>query len=125
MAAPVYATDLTDINLAESTTGWSALGGGGAGLSVEPDFFIQGSNCIAKQIKNELKGHHYNNGSTAQGADDHVYTWIYVSTPGTTDLLADGGLRVTIGTSDTARKEYYVAGNNPYFRGGWVCYPIR
>ncbi len=125
MAAPVYATDLTDINLAESTTGWSALGGGGAGLTVEPDFFIQGSNCIAKQIKNELKGHHYNNGSTAQGADDHVYTWIYVSTPGTTNLLTNGGLRVTIGTSDTARKEYYVAGNNTYFRGGWVCYPIR
>ncbi len=125
MAAPVYTTDLTDINLAESTTGWAALGGGGAGLTVEPDFFIQGSNCIAKQIKNELKGHHYNNGSTAQGADDHVYTWIYVSTPGTTDLLTNGGLRVTIGTSDTARKEYYVAGNNTYFRGGWVCYPIR
>jgi len=125
MAAPVYSTDLTDINLAESTTGWSALGGGGAGLSVEPDFFIQGSNCIAKQIKNETKGQHYNNGATAQGADDHVYVWLYVSTPGTTDLLTNGGLRVTLGTSGTARKEYYVAGNDTYFRGGWVCYPVR
>ena len=125
MAAPAYATDLTDINLAESTTGWSALGGGGAGLSVEPDFRIQGNSCIAKQIKNELKGQHYNNGATAQGADDHVYVWIYVSTPGTTDTLVLGGLRVTIGTSGTARKEYFVAGNDTYFRGGWVCYPIR
>jgi hypothetical protein len=125
MAAPVYSTDLTDINLAESTTGWAALGGGGAGLSVEPDFFIQGNNCIAKQVKNELKGHHYNNGATAQGTDDHVYVWIYVSTPGTTDLLTNGGLRVTLGTGTNARKEYYVAGNDTYFRGGWVCYPIR
>jgi hypothetical protein len=92
---------------------------------VEPDFFIQGNNCIAKQIKGETKGHHYNNGATAQGADDHVYIWIYVSTPGTTDLLTNGGLRVTLGTSGTARKEYYVAGSDTYFRGGWVCYPIR
>ena len=125
MAAPVYATDLTDINLAESITGWSALGGGGAGLSAEPDFRIQGLTCVAKQIKAETKGQHYNNGATAQGADDHVYVWLYAATPGTTDLLTNGGLRVTVGTSGTARKEYYVAGNDTYFRGGWICYPIR
>lgn len=125
MGAPVYNTDLNDITLSESTTGWSALGGGASGLSLEPDFFIQGSNCIAKQIKAETKGHHFSNGATAQGADDHVYVWVYVSTPGTTDLLTNGGLRVTIGTSGTARKEFYVAGKDTYFRGGWVCYPIR
>jgi len=125
MAAPSYATDLTDINLAESTSGWAALGGGASGLSVEPDFTIQGSNCIAKQIKSETKGHHYNNGSTSQGADDHVFVWLYVSTPGTTDSLTNGGLRVTIGTSGTARKEFYVAGNDTYAKGGWFCYPVR
>jgi len=126
MAAPSYATDLTDITLSESTTGWAALGGGASGLSLEPDFTIQGSNCIAKQIKAETKGHHYNYGSgIAMGADDHVFVWNYVSTPGTPDLLANGGIRVTMGTGSTARKEFYVAGSDTYFRGGWVCYPVR
>lgn len=124
MAVPTYATDLTDITLSESTTGWTALGGGASGLSLEPDFTIQGSNCIAKQIKAETKGHHFNDGTVSLGADDHIFTWIYVSTPGTTDTLVNGGLRVTIGTSGTARKEFYVAGNNTYAKGGWFCYPI-
>jgi hypothetical protein len=125
MAVPSYATDLVDITLSESTTSWTALGGGASGLSVEPDFTIQGSNSIAKQIKAELKGHHFSNGATAQSATDHVFVWLYVSTPGTTDTLALGGLRVTIGTASTARKEFYVAGNDTYTKGGWFCYPIR
>lgn len=125
MAAPVYSTDLTDITTSESTTGWSALGGGASGLSVEPDFTIQGSNCIAKQIKAETKGHHFSNGTTTIGAADHIFIWLYVSTPGTTDTLANGGLRITTGTAAGNRFEYYVAGNDTYAKGGWFCYPLR
>lgn len=124
MAAPSYTTSLVDITDAESTTNWNAVGGGASGLSVEPDFTIQGSNCIAKQIKAETKGHLFNNGATAQADLDHVYTWVYVSTPSTTDTLLNGGLRITIGSGTGARKEFYVAGLDTYAKGGWKCYPI-
>ena len=52
MAAGTYSTDLTDITLCEATTGFSALGGGGAGLGAGVDFAIQGTNAVDKQVSN-------------------------------------------------------------------------
>ena len=125
MAAPIYSTDLITIADAESTTGWSALGGGASGLAVEPDFTIQGSNSIAKQIKAELKGHGYQDATarTCSGSN-HAFVWVYVATPGTIDTLANGGLRVTLGANTTNRREWTVNGKEEYKLGGWKCYIV-
>ena len=59
MAAPTYGIDLTTLNTAESTTGWSDLnvaGGGGGALSIEIDFAIQGDNAITRQVSNNTRG---------------------------------------------------------------------
>ena len=129
MAAPSYATDLVDINAsAESVTSWSALGGGGAGLSADPDFAIQPTNSVTKQVSGAatLKGMVYEFGSTrTQATNDHIYQWIYATCPGLIDTLANGGMRVSVGTSDTALNEYYIRGSATYAAGGWVCEPVR
>ena len=127
MVAPTVTTDLFNITTSESTTGWSALGGGAAGLTQETDFYIQGSFCTSKQITGAgtLKGQVYDNGtgvdiSTASG--NTCYIWIYMSTNQLPDTTALGGLRVRVGSGGSATavyKEFYVYGSDTYARGGW------
>jgi hypothetical protein len=127
MAAQSITTDLTLVNNAEPGTlgDWSALGGGQAGTSEETDYFIQGSTSISKQVKQETKGMHADAGSSQTfGTGDHVYVWMYSTTPGAGDTRANGGLRITLGASSNARDEFYVNGSDTYKYGGWICYPV-
>lgn len=128
MTAQSITTDLTTINTADPGTlaSWAALGGGQAGLAEETDYAVQGTTSISKQVKQETKGMHADNGTGISfTASDHVYTWLYATTPGATDLRANGGLRVTMGASAAARSEYYVNGRDFYRYGGWICYPVN
>lgn len=127
MAAISITTDLVTINTADPGTlgSWAALGGGQAGLAEETDFAVQGTTSISKQVKQETKGMHADNGAGISfSAGQHVYTWLYATTPGATDLRVNGGLRVTLGASGTARSEYFVNGRDFYRYGGWICYPV-
>ena len=128
MAVAAYTTDLTDIDLAETTTGWAALGGGGAGLSASPDFAMQGTNCVDKQITAANKGQVFDNGTgITMGANDHVFVWLFVATPGLTDTRALEGAVVVVGSTTANYNAFHVEGNNTYGAGGrvGVCYPIR
>ena len=130
MAAPAYTEDLTDIDtgLAETTTGYAAYGGGGAGLGAGPDYAMQGTNCVDKQVTNAEKGILYDKGSgITMGAGDHVFIWLFNATPGVTDSLVNRGAVVNIGNSTTAFVKYHVEGNNTYGAGGRVgkCYCIN
>lgn len=128
MVAPSYTEDLTDITLAESTTDWSALGGGGGGLGVGADFSMQGTYCVDKQITNAHKGQVYNYGTTiTPGANTHFFVWLFLATPGLADTLQVGGLTVAMGTAETAYNEFHVEGKDTYGAAGRVgkCYPIR
>lgn len=127
MTAQSITTDLTLIANAEPGTlaSWTALGGGASGLAEETDYAVQGQTSISKQVKLETKGMHANNGSGISfAANAHVYVWMYSTTPGALDTRPNGGLRVTLGASGTARSEYYVNGRENYRYGGWICYPI-
>ena len=127
MAAQSITTDLTLVNTADPGTlgDWAALGGGQAGLAEETDYFIQGSTSISKQVKQETKGMHADAGASQTfGTGDHVYVWMYSTTPGAGDIRANGGLRITLGASATARDEFYVNGSDFYKYGGWICYPV-
>lgn len=127
MAAPSYATDLTDISLAESTTGWSAYGGGASGLAVNPDSSMQGTNGVGKQITAADKGQYFDNGSgITLGTGDHIWQWLFCTTPGLTDTRANKGASIYIGTSSANYCQYHVEGNNTYGAVGRVgkCYTI-
>lgn len=128
MAAPSYTEDLTDITLAENTTGWSALGGGASGLAAGVDFAMQGTNCVDKQVTASEKGQVYDNGSTiTPGANEHFFVWVFLATPGQTDTRANRGLTIAIGTSTTAYNKFHVEGNDTYGNIARVgkCYAIR
>jgi len=128
MASPNYTEDLTDISLAQSTSSYSAYGGGGAGLGTGADFAMQGTLCVDKQITNADKGILYNNGSTAGavGSGVHVFQWLYCATAGLTDTIANNGTSIGIGTGTSAFCKYHVEGNDTYGAAGRVarCYPI-
>jgi len=127
VAAPSYTEDLTDINLAESTTGWDAYGGGNDGLSAGADFAQQGTNCIDKQITGADKGHFYDNGTgITLGTGDHIFIWHFCATPGITDSIQNKGASVLVGSSSTAYCQYHVAGNDTYGAAGRVarCYVV-
>lgn len=127
MATASYTTDLSDITLAESTTGWSALGGGASGLGVGADFSMQGTFCVDKQVTASEKGQVYDPGANVTiAAGRHVYTWLFLATPGLADTLAARGLTVAIGSSTTAYCKYHVEGSDTYGAAGRVarCYPV-
>ncbi len=127
MAAPSYLEDLTDINLAEATTNWSAYGGGGAGLSASPDLSMQGTNCVDKQVTNADKGAYFDNGSgITLGTNEHVFVWLFCGTPGLTDTIQNKGVSVLLGNTGSRYTAYHVAGNDTYGAAGrvGVCYPI-
>jgi len=127
MAAPSYTEDLTDITLAEATTGFSAYGGGASGLGTGADLAMQGNLCVDKQITNADKGMYYDNGAgITLGAGDHVFVWLFNATPGLADTLALKGASILVGTGSNAYCQYHVEGNDTYGAAGRVakCYAI-
>lgn len=129
MTAAAYTTDLTagEITTAESTTGWSALGGGASGLGTGADFAMQGTLCVDKQITAAEKGQVYDPGANQTiAAGRHVFTWVFLATPGLADTIAARGLTVAIGSSTSAYCKYHVEGSDTYGAAGRVarCYPV-
>jgi hypothetical protein len=138
MAAPVYNVDLTDIDLCEATTNFSALGGGGAGLGAGVDFAIQGTNCVDKQVTDSggspptQKGMVSDFGSgISMGAEDHVFMWLFAATPGILEPLTGftagqlHGKTVTIGTATNALNNYAVDGSDTQPEGGNKAYAVK
>lgn len=124
MAVPLYDEDLTDIDMAQSTTGWSAFGGGGAGIGTGADFAIQSTLAIDKQITAADKGMMHNDATVSLGANDHIIGWVYAATPGICDLIANHGGYLAIGTGTGDFNKYAVFGNDTRPEGGnkpWVC----
>lgn len=128
MAVAVYSTDLLDITLAETITGWVALGGGASGLGTGADFAMEGSLCVDKQVTASEKGQLFSNATgITPGASEHFFVWIFLATPGVAATLVNRGLAVVIGSATTAYVAFHVEGSDTYGAVGRVgkCYPIR
>jgi hypothetical protein len=130
MAAPVYATDLTNINLVETsggTTNWTAIGSGGAGLNSETDYYIQGDGCISKNgWTAATKGMIYSAGATTIASGDAVFIWLKQNNRNLLDTKANGGGQFIIGSGTAAYDHYYIDGNNVEGAdlAGWRNYAI-
>lgn len=129
MADATYSTDLTaltsDPDTGESTNNWAALGGGAAGLNVETEYFIQGSNCISKNAwgtgtKGQVED---TTGATLTASSGNaVYTWVTHHTPGSLDLKSNGGITICMGSSANTLNRYYYAGSDTVDYGApWIC----
>lgn len=126
MATPSYTTDLTDINTAESTSGWAELSGhtGGSAPSQEGDYYIQGSYCISQSSSKTgtKSGLQYDYGSNISiSTGDCFFFWQIWLAGNSMDTFANGGLRVGVG-STSGNMNFWKSGGkdfgrNPY--GGW------
>lgn len=127
MAAPAYTTDLADITLSETVTGWSALGGGQSGLNDETDYFIQGNQCVSKNgFTASTRGHIFSAGATTITAGSAVFLWIKQNNRNLMDTQALGGTQALIGSSTSAYDQFYVDGNDSEGSAlaGWRTYAV-
>lgn len=126
MVAATYTSDLADINLFESTTGITAYGGGGAGLGAGPDYSIEGTNAVDKQVSASEKGFLYTAGAAFTiGADDHFFEWIIVGTPGLADTRDNRGIHLCIGDDTSNFVKFHVNGVDTLPKGGIQPYAVR
>lgn len=123
MAAPSYATDLTDIY---TDTGNFVTVGGGRVTASETDDYIQGNNCWSHDpFSSGIEGGVHDT-VTAQtiATDDAVFVWTKCDVAATLATHAAGGIQVLIGNAATALKAFYVLGSDDYQYGGWKCIPV-
>jgi len=129
MAAPSYATDLTDITTGFTETDWGLIteGGGGQNAITAPDTddFIQGTNAVSRNpFSSSIRGLIYDRATITVAADDAVYHWWKADVAQALETFAAGGVHLVHGISATAYKKFYVAGSDTYELGGWRCTPI-
>ena len=130
--ALVVTTDLSVITTAEVITGWSAIGAQSPAL--EPDFFVQGSNCVSRAVSGAgvVKGMVFDNGSgidftTGTHKDKLVYIWLKVNTAQLAETQANAGITVRLCTTSATAdyREWNVDGKNTIpATDGWICYVI-
>lgn len=126
MVAATYTSDLTDIFLFESTTSVGAYGGGSAGLGASPDYAIQGTNAVDKQVSASEKGFMYDNVSNFTiGADDHFFIWLVLGVYGLADTRDNRGIHVAVGDDTSNFVKFHVNGSDTLPAGGIKPYAIR
>ena len=134
MAAPLYAHDLTDIDLAEVIGSWTVSnfsGGGGAAAAPGADLAMQGAACIDRQVSTHERGIVWDDGAPITGATAagvHIFQWLYVATPGITATIGSRGAWVQAGSGAVTNcVQFLVEGSDTYGASGRVgkCYPYR
>jgi hypothetical protein len=127
MAAPAYATDLTDIVVPPMNTGdWGAFGGGASGLNAETDYYLIDSDCLSKNAwASDYKGMVYDNVTDVTvAAGDGVFVWLTHLTPNSLATEAAGGLRIVCADANTESTfdEWYVGGSDTIvYDDRWLC----
>jgi len=128
MAAPVYATDLTDFWVTGGTTTVTAIGTGGAGLgNPETDFFIQSTSCVSKAAwTNATKGFIIDGvaGNFTVPTDGAVIAFMKYDAAGSLDTKANGGLQMIIGSTSSAYYHFYVGGKTTLAFDSWIPYTV-
>lgn len=127
MTAASYSTNLVEIvgdTQTNSTTNWSALGGGASGLNAgETDVFLEQAQCMSKNaFASTRKGMIYDSGSDQGGSGtDGAYSfWVTHLTPNSLDTKAGAGIDVLIGSSSSAYRHFHVGGSDTIPFLGWV-----
>lgn len=123
MAAAAYTTDLTVLSSAQTTTGWAEPGTWTSGglPAAETDYFINGTACVSKTFNSvSLGGLVYTAGAGVTIPTDGAFLcWQYFAAPNALNTLANGGIRLIVGSSTAAFKSWYLGGSNTYQYGGW------
>lgn len=132
MTVATYNTNLTELvgdTQTNSTTGWTALGGGAAGLNAaETDYFIEQAQCLTKNaFASATKGMIYDTGSDAGGSGtDGAYSiWMTHTAPNSLATRTSGGMRFLIGSGSGAYRHYYIGGSDTMTFLKWVFGAVK
>jgi hypothetical protein len=127
MTAATYTSNLVDVFLFESTTGVTAYGGGAAGLTAEPDFAMEGTNAVDKQITSSAdKGFMFAAAAVFNIGDyDHFYEWIYSAIFGINDTRDNHGIHLSMGDDTSNFVKFSVDGIDTLPLGGAKPYVVR
>ncbi len=106
---------------------WEASGGGGS-IVEDTDIFIEGSTSVAEQISTSRRVMLYDNGSTIDISNSHIYIWVNCGIVGLLDLKSNGGMTVRCtGPTSTNFVEWYVGGSDSWpssIQGGWTMFVV-
>lgn len=127
MTVATYTSDLALISLFEDTTGISNYGGGGGAAAADPDYAIEGTNAINKQVNATERGFLFVDagGAWTIGADDHFYIWVVVGTYGLADTRDLRGICVAMGDDTSNFVQFHVNGGDTLPLGGMIPYAVR
>ena len=134
MAAPSYGHDLVTVSKAESTTNYAQiniLGGGGGTLGAGPDYAMQGTNAVDRQVTTNNRGIGFDDPggplTAASNGTNHVYVWFTVATAGLVDNIATDGTWVYLGAGASNGMQFHVDGSETYGSQGRIarCYVVQ
>jgi hypothetical protein len=127
MAAPSYTTDLVTYNDATSATGWGEATGmaTSAGPGVDTDLAIHGSICISQDRHGPgLSSQVFTGTGPTLPTNGAFFIWTKFFAPNSLDTLANGGVRVAIGSGTGDYYGWFVDGSDTYQYGGWINYAV-
>ncbi len=127
MAAPVYSTDLSPINLSTGTWGeFTGASEGSGPTENDIDNFIAGANSTTEAVRNDGLSSMYcdyeSNATVASG--DAVFFWCYFAAMASMDTFANHGFACAMGHDPAHYKKWDVFGSNTKPYGGWLNYAI-
>lgn len=96
--------------------------------TLDTEIKIEGTGSIAEQITSTRRTLIWDNGSTFDISNTHVYMWINCGIVGLLDLKANGGFTMRFtGPSATNFFEYYIGGSDSWpasIEGGWTMFVV-
>lgn len=126
MAAAVYTTDLTTINILDDNATPAAVGeptGSTAGTTIatETDHYVVGTACVAKVFNaTGVGGLGFLNATTVTvPTDGAIYMWTNFLAPNAIDVQANGGMQILVGNTLANYKRFYIYGDDTIPYGGW------
>lgn len=128
MTIAVYATNLADIFTDGGTGTWAAIGTGGAALSQETDYFIQGTSCLSKgAFASAVKGMIHDNSGDAggSGTDGAYIAWMSHTAPNSLAAKSSGGMMFLIGDGTGDYNRFYVGGADTMTFLKWVLVAVN
>lgn len=106
---------------------WEASGGGGS-IIEDTDIFIEGTTSVTEQISSSRRVMLFDNGSTQDLSNGHIYIWVNCGIVGILDTKANGGMTVRLtGPTSTNFVEWYVGGSDSWptsIQGGWTMFVV-
>lgn len=115
-----YATDLSLVNAADSSTGWAELSGhqSGGAPSADTENYLQNSTSVSQstgQASGTAAGMQYTNGTnyyTGWTSGNVFMMWQYYTAPTNLQPWASGGMRIGIGSSSGNMDFWNAMGDN-------------